>query len=49
LPLLEDYQRPKRFPWIKLGVLVIIWLSYFAVYLLRGNKYGEVTKKFHLI
>ncbi|CAA0308113.1 unnamed protein product [Arabidopsis thaliana] len=41
LPLLEDYQRPKRFPWIKLGVLVIIWLSYFAVYLLRGNKYGE--------
>ncbi|CAH8256206.1 unnamed protein product [Arabidopsis lyrata] len=41
LPLLEDYERPKRFPWIKLGVLVIIWLSYFAVYLLRGNKYGE--------
>ncbi|XP_010473387.1 PREDICTED: uncharacterized protein LOC104752828 isoform X1 [Camelina sativa] len=40
LPLL-DYERPKRFPWIKLGVLVIIWLSYFAVYLLRGNKYGE--------
>uniref|UniRef100_A0A1J3IC26 Sulfite exporter TauE/SafE family protein 2 n=1 Tax=Noccaea caerulescens TaxID=107243 RepID=A0A1J3IC26_NOCCA len=41
MPLLEDYERPKRFPWIKLGVLVIIWLSYFAVYLLRGNKYGE--------
>ncbi|KFK40662.1 hypothetical protein AALP_AA2G025500 [Arabis alpina] len=41
LPLLEDYERPKRFPWIKLVVLVIIWLSYFAVYLLRGNKYGE--------
>ncbi|EOA33366.1 hypothetical protein CARUB_v10020270mg [Capsella rubella] len=40
LPLL-DYERPKRFPWMKLGVLVIIWLSYFAVYLLRGNKYGE--------
>ncbi|KAL1188325.1 Sulfite exporter TauE/SafE family protein 2 [Cardamine amara subsp. amara] len=40
LPLL-DYERPKRFPWIKLGVLVIIWFSYFAVYLLRGNKYGE--------
>ncbi|CAH8386837.1 unnamed protein product [Eruca vesicaria subsp. sativa] len=41
LPLLEDYERPKRFPWMKLGVLVVIWLSYFAVYLLRGNKYGE--------
>ncbi|CAG7889278.1 unnamed protein product, partial [Brassica rapa] len=41
LPLLGDYERPKRFPWVKLGVLVIIWLSYFAVYLLRGNKYGE--------
>lgn len=41
LPLLGDYERPKRFPWMKLGVLVIIWLSYFAVYLLRGNKYGE--------
>lgn len=48
LPLL-DYERPKRFPWIKLGVLVIIWLSYFAVYLLRGNKYGEVIKIFNLI
>ncbi|CAH2047928.1 unnamed protein product [Thlaspi arvense] len=41
LPLLGDYERRKRFPWIKLGVLVIIWLCYFAVYLLRGNKYGE--------
>ncbi|CAF1723329.1 sulfite exporter TauE/SafE family protein 2-like [Brassica napus] len=40
-PLLGDYERPKRFPWMKLGVLVVIWLSYFAVYLLRGNKYGE--------
>lgn len=41
LPLLDYDERPKRFPWIKLGVLVIIWFSYFAVYLLRGNKYGE--------
>ncbi|KAF8117703.1 hypothetical protein N665_0008s0057 [Sinapis alba] len=41
LPLLGGYERRKRFPWMKLGVLVIIWLSYFAVYLLRGNKYGE--------
>ncbi|CAH8331898.1 unnamed protein product [Eruca vesicaria subsp. sativa] len=40
-PLLGECERPKRFPWMKLGVLVIIWLSYFAVYLLRGNKYGE--------
>ncbi|XP_010547009.1 PREDICTED: uncharacterized protein LOC104818905 [Tarenaya hassleriana] len=36
-----DYERPRRFPWMKLGVLVIVWFSFFAVYLLRGNKYGE--------
>lgn len=48
LPLL-DYERPKKFPWIKLGVLVIIWFSYFAVYLLRGNKYGEVMQNLVLI
>ena len=49
LPLLGDYERPKRFPWVKLGVLVIIWLSYFAVYLLRGNKYGEVIDQFQIL
>ncbi|ESQ29256.1 hypothetical protein EUTSA_v10023449mg [Eutrema salsugineum] len=41
LPLLGDYERTRSFPWIKLGVLVVIWLAYFGVYLLRGNKYGE--------
>ncbi|CAN8245144.1 unnamed protein product [Cochlearia groenlandica] len=41
--LLGDFEREKekRFPWIKLGVLVVIWFSYFGVYLLRGNQKGE--------
>ncbi|KAF7843078.1 sulfite exporter TauE/SafE family protein 5-like [Senna tora] len=30
-----------RIPWLKLGVLLLVWLSFFAVYLLRGNKYGQ--------
>ncbi|KAL1222910.1 Sulfite exporter TauE/SafE family protein 1 [Cardamine amara subsp. amara] len=30
-----------RFPWMKLGVLVIIWLLFFSINLLRGNKYGQ--------
>ncbi|CAK7350907.1 unnamed protein product [Dovyalis caffra] len=29
------------FPWMKLGMLVLIWFSFFFVYLLRGNRYGE--------
>lgn len=31
-----------RFPWMKLGVLVIIWLLFFSINLFRGNKYGQV-------
>ncbi|KAJ6769676.1 CEREBLON [Salix purpurea] len=30
-----------RFPWMKLGILVIIWFSFSIIYLLRGNRYGE--------
>ncbi|GLU23193.1 hypothetical protein SLE2022_392170 [Rubroshorea leprosula] len=30
-----------RFPWMKLGVLLMIWFSFFLLYLLRGNRYGQ--------
>lgn len=29
-------------PWVKLGVLVLVWFTFFLLYLLRGNRYGEV-------
>ncbi|CAH2038248.1 unnamed protein product, partial [Thlaspi arvense] len=29
------------FPWMKLGVLVVIWLLFFSINLFRGNKYGQ--------
>ncbi|KAK9268123.1 hypothetical protein L1049_010563 [Liquidambar formosana] len=28
-------------PWMKLGVLVLVWCSFFVIYLLRGNRYGQ--------
>lgn len=28
-------------PWMKLGALVMIWCSFFLIYLLRGNRYGQ--------
>ncbi|XP_059661333.1 sulfite exporter TauE/SafE family protein 2-like [Cornus florida] len=28
-------------PWMKLGVLVMVWFSFLAIYLLRGNRYGQ--------
>ncbi|KFK43429.1 hypothetical protein AALP_AA1G124600 [Arabis alpina] len=34
-------RRERRFPWKKLGVLVIIWLLFFFINLFRGNKYGQ--------
>ncbi|XP_024018935.1 sulfite exporter TauE/SafE family protein 2 isoform X2 [Morus notabilis] len=44
-PLLgSDHQLRKcqyRLPWMKLGVVVLIWCSFCFVYLLRGNRYGE--------
>ncbi|KAJ6416444.1 hypothetical protein OIU84_002328 [Salix udensis] len=30
-----------RFPWMKLGILVIIWFSFSIISLLLGNQYGE--------
>ncbi|KAL5579165.1 hypothetical protein UlMin_011607 [Ulmus minor] len=29
------------FPWMKLGVLVLVWCSFCFLYLLRGNRYGQ--------
>ncbi|XP_044495089.1 sulfite exporter TauE/SafE family protein 5-like isoform X1 [Mangifera indica] len=42
-PLLnkEEINNKVKFPRIKLGVLVMIWLSFFVLYLLRGNRYGQ--------
>lgn len=31
-----------RFPWMKMGVLILVWCSFCLVYLLRGNRYGQV-------
>ncbi|XP_059439424.1 sulfite exporter TauE/SafE family protein 2-like [Corylus avellana] len=30
-----------RFPWMKMGVLVLVWFSFFTLYLLRGNRQGQ--------
>ncbi|XWS12779.1 hypothetical protein CRYUN_Cryun37aG0119500 [Craigia yunnanensis] len=30
-----------RFPWKKLVVLIMVWFSFFLIYLLRGNRYGQ--------
>ncbi|TKY71573.1 integral to membrane [Spatholobus suberectus] len=30
-----------RIPWLKLAILLLIWFSFFSVYILRGNKYGQ--------
>ncbi|XP_027346503.1 sulfite exporter TauE/SafE family protein 2-like isoform X2 [Abrus precatorius] len=30
-----------RIPWLKLVVLILVWFSFFLLYLLRGNKYGQ--------
>lgn len=37
-----------KLPWMKLGVLVLVWCSFCLVYLLRGNRYGEVHASFFL-
>lgn len=29
-------------PWLKLGVLLLIWFSFFSIYLIRGNGYGQI-------
>ncbi|XP_004309655.1 PREDICTED: uncharacterized protein LOC101295676 [Fragaria vesca subsp. vesca] len=30
-----------RFPWMKMGILVLVWCSFCLVYLLRGNRYAK--------
>ncbi|XP_028777937.1 sulfite exporter TauE/SafE family protein 5-like [Neltuma alba] len=30
-----------KLPWLKLGVLLLIWLSFFSLYFLRDNKNGQ--------
>ncbi|XP_010434202.1 PREDICTED: uncharacterized protein LOC104718204 [Camelina sativa] len=42
-PLLEAQvnKNKSKLPWTKLGVLVIVWASFFVIYLLRGNKDGK--------
>ncbi|XVE87865.1 hypothetical protein DITRI_Ditri19aG0022600 [Diplodiscus trichospermus] len=30
-----------RFPWKKMVVLIMVWFSFFIIYLLRGNRYGQ--------
>ncbi|KAK7412224.1 hypothetical protein VNO78_03674 [Psophocarpus tetragonolobus] len=42
VPLLVPQENTKlRIPWFKLAVLLLIWFSFFSVYLLRGNTYTE--------
>lgn len=31
-----------KLPWLKLGVLLLVWLSFFSIYFLRGNRNGQV-------
>ncbi|KAE8659750.1 transcription factor ILR3-like [Hibiscus syriacus] len=37
---MEGKESP-RFPWKKLVVLIMFWFSFFIIYLLRGNRYGQ--------
>uniref|UniRef100_M4DAK6 Sulfite exporter TauE/SafE family protein n=1 Tax=Brassica campestris TaxID=3711 RepID=M4DAK6_BRACM len=40
-PLLEAKEKRNKTPWTKLGVLIVVWASFFVIYLLRGNKDGK--------
>ncbi|XP_021294816.1 sulfite exporter TauE/SafE family protein 2-like [Herrania umbratica] len=41
-PLVSTEGKAKsRFPWKKLVVLVMVWFSFFVIYLVRGNRYGQ--------
>ncbi|KAG2244567.1 hypothetical protein Bca52824_093578 [Brassica carinata] len=42
-PLLEalENRNKTKLPWTKLGVLIVVWASFFVIYLLRGNKDGK--------
>ncbi|RDX74048.1 Sulfite exporter TauE/SafE family protein 5, partial [Mucuna pruriens] len=37
----ENIRVRVRIPWLKLVVLLLVWFSFFSLYLLRGNKYGQ--------
>ncbi|XVE51194.1 hypothetical protein DITRI_Ditri02bG0020000 [Diplodiscus trichospermus] len=37
---LEGTQK-SRFPWKNILVLIMVWFSFFVIYLLRGNRYGQ--------
>ncbi|KAG5614036.1 hypothetical protein H5410_013860 [Solanum commersonii] len=40
--LLEKEEKGiKNIPWMKMAVLIMIWFSFFFLYLLRGNRYGQ--------
>lgn len=46
-PLLNEEESNKlRFPWKKLGVLILVWFSFLVLYLFRGNRYGQVCFPF---
>ncbi|KAH7545831.1 sulfite exporter TauE/SafE family protein 2 [Ziziphus jujuba] len=42
-PLLaaEENCKMMRFPWMKLGILILVWSSFCFLYLLRGNRDGQ--------
>uniref|UniRef100_A0A1J3ITB9 Sulfite exporter TauE/SafE family protein 5 n=1 Tax=Noccaea caerulescens TaxID=107243 RepID=A0A1J3ITB9_NOCCA len=42
-PLLEaqENRNKSKLPWTKLGTLIVVWASFFIIYLLRGNKDGK--------
>lgn len=43
LPLLNGEGKCRfGIPWMKLGILIMVWFSFFVLYLLCGNKYGQV-------
>ncbi|XP_045814895.1 sulfite exporter TauE/SafE family protein 2-like [Trifolium pratense] len=37
----KDNNNKLCIPWLKLGVLLLVWFSFFSIYLLRGNGYGQ--------
>lgn len=45
-PLLpKEEELVLMFPWKKLGMLLMIWCSFFVIYLLRGNRSEQVSQR----